>query len=133
MLSIAAKAISISLRMQRKVAGATGIEFVWPDGHTVELSFAKQGGTVWNADGPFEFSRVGDKSIDWLVDATELIDDVGKFKQPERDCQIRLLDEAGDIHVFRCLTKTDAGQYWQPVDREGQSEIRIFTKYHGKA
>lgn len=133
MLSIVAKATRIALKLQRKVHGATGIDFAWPDGHTVHLSYAKQGGTNWNADGPFDFSRVGDKSIDWLVNAAELVGVDGQFRPPERDCQIRMLDEAGHIQIYRCLTKTDAGQYWQPVDREGQSEARIFTKYHGRA
>lgn len=120
-MSIVSRAIKAGLNATRRLHGEP-ITYT-RGGVILSISLAVRGVTNWSTDAPFPGFRVGERSVDWLIRAVDLVDGETSL-EPQRGDEIET--ESGE--VFRVIPMAKDAPLWQWSDREGQSIRRIFTK-----
>lgn len=126
MVSPLASAISAAMAQTRPVRGEAITYSATRDAVLIEIDItnAVRAATNWTADETSQGARVGEKSIDWLIESAELVDADGVEFEPERGDTIT--DSAGS--VYRVMPFGTQSQLWQWHDRASQTTARVFTK-----
>lgn len=121
--TVTSRAIAAAARVARRITGEP-VTFT-RDATEISVAFARRGSTNWNTDAVFNGSRVGDRSVDWLIDVEDLVDGNGdQISAPQRGDTITDADGT----VYRAMPFGTADQLWQWHDRNGQTTYRIHTK-----
>lgn len=121
--TVASRAVAAASRVARRVTGEA-VTYT-RDSTTITVSFARRGSTNWNAQAVYNGSRIGDRSVDWLIDVADLVDSSGAaLGDPVRGDTITDADGT----VFRVMPFGPDDQLWQWHDRVGQTTYRIHTK-----
>lgn len=126
MVSIASRAISIALRMQRKVQGATdGITFTRGDDISIEMFDIQQGRTEWKGMAKGGLVVISE-SADFFIPADLLVWD-GEILKPEKGDKLH-------VNTDTLATVYDVQPFgpdrleWRWHDRTGRTIRRTFTK-----
>jgi hypothetical protein len=122
-MSIVSNALQIAHAAQRVLHGEA-ITYARGESISIEISDAVRGSTNWDTDAPSPGSRIGDRSVDWLLTVSDLTDDDGNELEPQRGDTITT--ERGE--VFRVMPFMKESPLWQWHDRNGQTVRRVFTK-----
>jgi len=94
------------------------------DGEVVAITGAVRGSTNQEAESKFPGSRIADRSVDWIIEASQLKTAGDVTIVPARGDTIT--DGAGK--VYRVMPFSSGSDLWKWVDREGKTRRRIFTK-----
>lgn len=115
--------ISAGLAAASSVAGETITYARASAGISIEISGAVRGSTNWETDSPIPHSRVGDRSVDWIVERSQLTSG-GTLLEPQRGDTIT----TASGETFRVMPMSSNSPLWKWVDRQGQTRMRIFSK-----
>jgi hypothetical protein len=123
--------VKAALRASHDATRAIRGEAIWymrGDDIRIRVAQATRGSTAWDRSAPFNGVRVGDRSTDWLIEASLLrTRSVGSlyFNAP-------LIPERGDViqsaeGTFRVMPFGEGSQLWQWHGRD-RTVYRIHTK-----
>lgn len=90
---------------------------------SLEISKAVKGETIWERREAGEGIRLGDRSTDWIIPASDLIAG-GVQLTPTRDDTFTTADGT----VFRVMPYGPDRLCWRWHDRDGQTTYRIHTR-----
>lgn len=121
-MSIVSDAVSASLAVQSDLHGETITYARSSAGISIEISGAMQGDTNWDANNPQPGLKIGERSVDWLIEYSQLVS--GSQLTPERGDTIT----TADGRTFRCLPFGSQDLLYRWVDRGGRTWVRIHTK-----
>ena len=126
MVSPLSSAISAAMAQTRPARGEAITYSATRDAVLIEIDIthAIRAATNWTADETSQGARVGEKSVDWLIDASELVDADDVEFEPERGDTIT--DSSGS--VYRVMPFGPQSQLWQWHDRTSETTVRVHTK-----
>lgn len=121
-MSLVSDGISALLSLTAEAAGEA---VTYARGATsIAITGAVQGDTNWDADNPQPGIKIGERSVDWIIESAQVVDSSGTQLTPEAGDTIT----TADGRVFRCLPFGPQNQIYRWLDRNGRSRFRIHTK-----
>ena len=94
------------------------------DGEDVVISGAIRGSTNQDAESKFPASRIADRSVDWVIESSQLKTSGDVTIVPSRGDTIT--DSTG--RIYRVMPFSSGSDLWKWVGRGSQTHRRIFTK-----
>lgn len=126
MVSAFGAAVQSGLRAAMAVANVGSVVYV-AGSLSIVLTSAVRGTTNWRRDAVSPSSRIGDRSVDWIVAAAELVDGSGVRFEPARGHYLQVTDANGE-RVYQVMPFDAQSPLWVPIDREGREFLRIHTR-----